>query len=112
MEVYGEDAPKGKALVGSKLNSKTEITIPMGLGKSFTIKNTSGNTGCFINAIELTGSNAEHFMIASKIQHILLTTGKEMAIYIRHTGTSAHHEASLKIIYNGDQQLNIKLNSK
>ena len=112
MEVYGEDNPKGKALVGSKLSAKSEVEIPIGTETTINLKNTGGNTGCFISTIALTGDARNQYQIESKVEHILVSTGEEMPIVIKHIGKSTNQQAGLKIVYNGNQVIEIKLKSK
>jgi hypothetical protein len=112
MEVYGEDNPKGIALVGSKLVAKPEVIIPIGSTKSINLKNTGGNTGIFISHAQFQGSNDAQFKVDSKIENTLVGAGEKISLKISHSSQIAKQQASLKIIYNGDQELIISLKSK
>ena len=84
----------------------------MGTETTIHLKNTGGNTGCFISTIALTGNARNQYQIESKVEHILVPTGEEMPIVIKHIGKSTNQQASLKIVYNGDQVIEIKLKNK
>lgn len=112
MEVYGEDDPKGTALVGSKLTSLTDVKIPVGSTQEINLKNSKGNTGIFISQVQFLGSDRDQFKMDSKIENTLIMSGGETPITISHIGELPMGEATLKIIYNGDQEMKISLKSK
>lgn len=86
--------------------------MPIGTETTIHLKNTGGNTGCFISTIALTGDAINQYQIESKGDLILVPTGEEMAIVIRHIGNLSHRQEDFKIVYNGDQVIEIKLKSK
>ncbi|GAF02887.1 Kelch repeat-containing protein [Saccharicrinis fermentans] len=112
MEVYGEDKPEGHALRPSKLKAPSELTIPVGSTKSILLKNTQGNTGIFISQAQLMGTDNEQFKTDIDINNRLIKKGNDIALKIKHIGQLTEQEATLKIIYNGNQEMMIHLKSK
>lgn len=112
MEVYNEDAPKGMALTASKLIAPKEVLINTGTIKNIVIKNTKGNTGSFINSVELIGSDKDKFRIKSDVDLTLVDANGHLDLTIVHLGNKTGEKANLRIIYNGDTEKKIGLMSK
>lgn len=112
MEVYSEDAPKGKALIASTLIAPKQVFVKPNSKKTITIKNKGGNTGSFITSVELTGDNNDEFKINSKINYILIDSNDKIAIDIEHKGLNSNSEATLIIHYNGKLKTTTKIGVK
>ena len=112
MEVYNADKPKGKALVASSLKAPKRRGIKTGSTSNILVKNKKGNTGSFITAVTIDGPHKDQFKIASAPNLQLITTKGKFTIEVQHLGQTKGAQADLKIVYNGDSEVVVKLVSK
>lgn len=112
MEVYGEDAPTGSTLIASKIESAEDATIAVGSTNAISLKNTGGNMGSFITSIKIEGAKKNNFSIKANNSFILIEANETLSIDIQHLGSASGDKAQLKVIYNGDVETTVKLNSQ
>lgn len=109
MEVYNEDKPAGTALIASKLEALQEVKCNPNTSKKIIIKNTNGNTGTFINSIELIQPDSLAFKINSNMNLTFVNANSEFSIPIECLKKTPSNATLLKIVYNGNQEKTIKL---
>ena len=112
MEVYHQDTPSGMPLVASDLQGPSKIMINTGSTQKLSLENKGGNTGTFINKVEIKGLGKDRFKVLSSVDLTLVDAGGPLEINIQHLGKTKDDRADLHITYNGDLEKVIGLASK
>ena len=101
MEVYHKDAAAGMPLVASSLQGPSKITIAARSSQKISLSNGGGNTGTFIENVEIKGTSSDKFRVLSNPGFTLVDADGSLKIEIQHLGTAIGDRADLYILYNG-----------
>lgn len=112
MEVYSKDAPKGTAILPSKLKGPKKKCVPVSKVAKIKLKSLGGNSGCFINSISIEGDNSDAFMLLSYLNLTLIKSEDNAVIEVKHLGQHKKEKAKVAITYNNDSKIEIDLVSK
>ncbi|CAN0541341.1 unnamed protein product, partial [Laminaria digitata] len=98
MEYYGQDNPIGSPIVVSQLSVPNLVTVASEGNSNFDITVINGDTGIYITSMEITGTDASDFSIASgEITNGLLPSGSTHTLNIALTGIGDNRTANLVI---------------
>ncbi|WP_242015683.1 malectin domain-containing carbohydrate-binding protein, partial [Robertkochia marina] len=101
MEYYNSDDPIGEPLFLSTLQTPDNLTFTIGSTQVIDIDLVGGNTGLWVNRIELIGLDSDEFMVLNnEIPNTLLTNSSTPSVTIEHIGSSTQALAELVITYN------------
>lgn len=111
MEVYNKDNPNGNPLTTSYLNAPKKVAVNKGETASIKIKNEGGNTGSFINKIELIDPN-NVFKLNENYDLTLIDANESFELSVNLSAKKNEETGQIKITYNGDSIEIIELISK
>jgi hypothetical protein len=109
MEVYNKDKPSGIPIKSSKLEVPEKIEFSSNSSDTILLKNSGGNTGTFINSIEIIQLGETTFKIKSDLNLTFIDANTELIIPIQHSRKLANDTDMLKIIYNGNIEKTLRL---
>ncbi len=101
MEVYNQNAPKGIAIIASRLTLPKNLRVAKGKSASLSIRCKGGNSGVFIQSISISGTNSNSFKLADNYDLRLIGLRDTLRVEVQYTGEAKTDTATLEIQYNG-----------
>ncbi len=110
MEVFGIDEPKGTPIEASELIAPDEILLETGFPKTLELSVENGNTGAFIQSMNIEGDDGDSFVFSQALlTNSLLKVGEKTSFQIEYVGNKSDAQADLVIKYQGNLEKVIKL---
>ena len=110
MEFLGEDNPSGEASIASNLVVPDIVEVETGATVDFNLQVANGNTGIFIRSIEINGTDAASYSIASgALENVFLSPDSSLNISVSLLETGQSTSAFLTINYGKTYSLDIVL---
>ncbi|PQJ15218.1 PKD domain-containing protein, partial [Aureicoccus marinus] len=112
MEFFGTDNANGAALQGSVIEAPAGVFVADNSTSSFQISIVNGNTGTWIDRMEITGVNAADYSISTgELTSVLLKQDDLHTIEVNLTGTGEGRNAVLTIYYGLNDSVAINLSN-